>query len=93
MEKVSYFVSIFVGKYKWGDGREYVGEWKESRINGEGVYSWPDGRVYEGGFRNDLKEGHGVLSWYVESGRVIIGAMEGGIVENGKLEKVWAMED
>ena len=36
------------GTFKWPDGREYVGQWQQSRMHGRGVYSWPDGRSYEG---------------------------------------------
>lgn len=36
------------GKYKWADGRIYVGDWYHNSMYGKGVYSWPDGRKYEG---------------------------------------------
>lgn len=44
-----------MGKYKFLDGREYVGEWKDNNMNGRGVCTWPDGRSYDGEYQNDMR--------------------------------------
>jgi hypothetical protein len=32
----------------WPDGRKYVGEFREGRMDGRGVLSYPDGKVEDG---------------------------------------------
>ena len=34
------------GKYKWADGSEYEGLWKDNLIEGKGKYTWVDGRTF-----------------------------------------------
>jgi hypothetical protein len=34
--------------YKWADGRIFEGDWKNNKMEGQGVFTWPDGRRYEG---------------------------------------------
>ena len=36
------------GVFKWPDGRQYEGEYKDDKKNGHGKFTWPDGRVYDG---------------------------------------------
>ena len=43
------------GTYKWADGKEYNGEWKNGNMHGIGIYKWADGRIYEGEFEDDIK--------------------------------------
>ena len=38
------------GEYSWGDGRRYVGEWKDSRMHGSGELKYQDGRLFQGQF-------------------------------------------
>ena len=45
------------GKYVWGDGRVFVGEWKNNTMHGKGLYTWADGRKYIGEYVNDKKQG------------------------------------
>ena len=49
--------------YIWSDGREYNGDWKYNKIEGEGVFKWPDGRRYIGHYKNDKKDGYGIFEW------------------------------
>jgi hypothetical protein len=32
------------GTYVWADGRQYVGDWKNSKMEGMGVFTWLDGK-------------------------------------------------
>ena len=45
------------GKYSWGDGSTFDGDWLDNKICGIGVYLWNDGRKYEGEYIDDKKEG------------------------------------
>ena len=37
-----------MGEYKWTDGKNYKGQWKNNMMDGIGEYVWPDGRRYIG---------------------------------------------
>jgi hypothetical protein len=52
-----------LGVYRWSDGREYVGEWKDNKMHGKGVLVWPDGKRYEGEYVEDKKHGFGCFFW------------------------------
>ena len=47
------------GTYKWIDGREFIGEWKDNNMHGYGVYTWKDGEEYDGQWKNGLFHGKG----------------------------------
>ena len=53
----------FLGFYKWADGRQYKGKWKNNKMHGHGVFEWWDGRKYIGEYVNDKKEGMGTFHW------------------------------
>jgi hypothetical protein len=36
------------GKMLWGDGKSYIGEFKQDSFNGYGIYRMQDGKVYQG---------------------------------------------
>ena len=38
------------GTYKWGDGRIFMGQFKNDSKCGVGIYLWKDGRAYNGGW-------------------------------------------
>jgi len=42
----------------------FVGDWKNNKMDGEGVFKWPDDRKYEGQYKDDKKEGNGLFEWY-----------------------------
>ena len=52
----------------YSDGDRYEGEFKEGRMNGEGVYCYGEGDLYEGTFVDDHRHGKGVMSFAGESG-------------------------
>ena len=35
----------------YGDGRKYVGSWKNGKRDGQGIVTWPDGKVQKGIFK------------------------------------------
>ena len=40
---------------------EYVGEFKDGKMNGQGTHTWPDGRKYVGDFENNHRSGQGTI--------------------------------
>ena len=51
------------GTYLWADGRQYIGEWKNGKMEGKGVQTWVDGKSYVGEYVADRKEGYGEFVW------------------------------
>jgi len=47
------------GKYIWGDGRIYIGSYKNDKKHGFGKYSWANGRKYIGFWENGKQNGYG----------------------------------
>jgi hypothetical protein len=58
MEKVK--INLIIGHYKWCDGREYLGDWRVNKKEGEGKF-WSDDSRYEGEFKANKKEGFGLF--------------------------------
>ena len=68
METSMKAISLWVNKhgtgvFKFFDGSQYSGEFKENSINGYGKYQWNDGRLYEGNFKDNKMEGFGRYVW------------------------------
>ena len=36
------------GEFRFKDGSNYIGDFKENYLDGSGVYNWVDGRSYNG---------------------------------------------
>ena len=47
------------GHYIWGDGREYIGSYKNDKKHGFGKYRWADKRKYIGFWENGKQNGYG----------------------------------
>lgn len=47
------------GRYVWGDGRIYIGSYKNDKKHGFGRYNWADGRKYIGFWENGKQNGYG----------------------------------
>jgi len=58
------------GVYTWED-REYIGYWKDNKMNGEGKLLWTTGKCYDGDWVEDKKSGYGIYTW--EDGQVYDG--------------------
>ena len=58
-------------------GNQYIGEWKDSRKDGQGTFTLVSGSEYIGEWKNDQPHGQGTLTWSD-------GKIQKGIWENGK---------
>jgi hypothetical protein len=47
------------GTYKYSDGAEYQGQWKNSRLNGIGTLTYLDSSTYDGQWKNGQRNGQG----------------------------------
>lgn len=45
---------------KWGDGREYWGQFKDGKEEGEGTYRYPNGNLYIGKFKDGKMCGYAI---------------------------------
>jgi hypothetical protein len=51
------------GTMIWPNGDEYVGEWKDDRMEGQGIMTWANGDVYKGEWEDDIMNGQGTYIW------------------------------
>ena len=51
------------GTYKYVGRSKYEGEWKEGKLNGQGIYTWSDGEKYEGEWKEGKRHGQGTYTW------------------------------
>ena len=51
------------GKYKWVNGEEYDGDWKDGFKNGKGIWKSNKGDQYVGDWVKGKAEGNGVHVW------------------------------
>lgn len=51
------------GTMKWPNGDEYVGEWKNDKMDGQGTMTWANGDLYEGAWKDDIMNGEGTYIW------------------------------
>ena len=63
------------GTFHYDNGR-YVGEFKNSKFDGQGTYTWAGGNKYVGEWKNNLANGQGTFTW-------ADGTTESGIWKNG----------
>ena len=49
-----------IGLFKWGDGRKYIGYYKDDKRNGFGIFFWSNPfKIYMGFWLNGLQNGLG----------------------------------
>jgi len=51
------------GTYKYSDGTEYKGQWKNGRLDGQGTLTYPDGSKYVGQFKDNRRNGQGTYTY------------------------------
>ncbi len=52
------------GHFIWKkNGNEYIGEYINGIMNGEGLYKWNDKQYYKGQYKNGIKEGKGEIKY------------------------------
>ena len=64
------------GTYRFANGDQYIGNWKNGKRTGQGTYTWPDGEKYEGAFKDGVKNGRGTV--YFSDGEVWVGQFRDG---------------
>ena len=64
------------GTYRFANGDQYVGNWKNGKRTGQGTYIWPDGEKYVGAFKDGVKNGRGTV--YFTDGEVWVGEFRDG---------------
>ena len=52
-----------IGSASWENGKTYKGEWKNNKINGQGIMIWPGAWIYKGTFKNSRFHGKGEIVW------------------------------
>lgn len=60
----------------WGDGRIYVGSYKNDTKDGYGEFYWPDGRSFKGNWKNGKQNGEGIM--YEQDGKLKKGLWKDG---------------
>ena len=64
------------GTFKWPNGDQYNGEWKNEKPHGLGTFKWVDGTKYIGDWKFGLEDGQGTVTW--ANGDKYIGGRKNG---------------
>ena len=52
------------GTYNFASGDQYIGEWKDDKLHGQGTYTWKEeGDQYIGEFKDGKKHGQGTYNF------------------------------
>ena len=51
---------------KWSDGREYYGQFRDGKEEGEGTFKYPNGNKYIGKFKDGKMDGYAIYLNYEE---------------------------
>ncbi len=54
---------LCIGLYKFSNGANYYGEFKNNKFDGSGTLVWKDGAKYVGQFKLDFANGQGTMTW------------------------------
>jgi hypothetical protein len=60
-----------IGKITYTDGKMYIGEWKNNKMEGVGLFYWPDNKIFIGTYLKEMKNGFGIFIW--PSGKIFQG--------------------
>lgn len=74
-----------VGEQSGPEGRNYAGEWKNGKLDGQGTVSRPDGIKYVGGFKGGMPDGEGILTMPDSQ---YVGEFKGGVM-SGQGTRTW----
>ena len=77
-DRIKYWSDCF-GKYIFSDGNEYIGEFKNGKLEGKGTFKFLNGDVYSGQFRDNKYNGNGRYSFV--DGRYYVGEFNNGKYE------------
>ena len=64
------FLTECIGKWDWGEGGTYVGEWLNNDMHGQGRREYGDGTIYVGQWERNEPHGLGMMIWPKEDGDV-----------------------
>ena len=64
------FLTECIGKWDWGEGGTYVGEWLNNDMHGQGRREYGDGTIYVGQWERNAPHGLGMMIWPKEDGDV-----------------------
>jgi hypothetical protein len=65
--------------YQWADGSMYHGDWRDGKMNGDGLMKFADGNVYDGEWLNGLQHGQGTFYW--KSGSIFAGEWKNDMMD------------
>ena len=57
-----YFDNCY-GAYEWDNGDNYIGEWRDDKVNGQGAYYYANGDEYVGEYKDGKKHGQGTYTY------------------------------
>ena len=65
------------GVFTWSNGNEYIGDWKEDRMEGVGSFYYANKSVYDGQFFNNMLHGKG--TFFYNDGDVYVGGYKNNL--------------
>jgi len=68
-----------LGKYVWGGGSYYEGEWEGGKPHGRGIKFWEESEYYQGDWKDGKMDGEGTYHW--PDGAMYIGQWKEGYHE------------
>ena len=72
------------GKFTWGDGKTYIGQYEDFMRKGFGKFYWNDNKYYEGQWLNNKQHGKGIIHY---DGKEVNGLFRfGKIIKENKIE-------
>jgi len=64
------------GAFTAANGDEYVGDWQDNKLNGQGLATYSSGQKYVGEFKNGKRDGNGILTFL--GGQKYVGEFKDG---------------
>ena len=72
------------GVYKWKEGSEYEGGYKNNLRDGKGIFKWKNGVIFEGNFIHGKPEGKGEMRNTINNKKIEVEYKDGTFVGNIK---------
>ena len=69
------------GTHTYPDGSNYVGEYKDGKIDGQGTFTWSNGNKYVGEWKDGKRNGQGTYTF--SDGRKYVGEIKDNNFWNG----------
>jgi hypothetical protein len=78
------------GKFEWGNGTKYTGDWQNAKMDGHGIMDYANGDRYVGNWENGKKQGNGRYSY--DNGDICFGVYQDDLL-NGEATCTFADGD